>query len=171
MSRARKPASGVPAGGVGRGGAARAYSWPPFEEGNVAGVRHGAYAVVSLRADAEAKAELLRGLVPVHNEADEPAIRMLAVILTRVERGAAALDQAAEEGTQAPASLEKDLRSWINTAAIYLEMLACSPRSRARLGIDLSQLEAAQRRRHGDVRDLSDAELETLDDSWETRRG
>lgn len=34
--------SGVPARGSGRGGAARGYSWPPFEEGNTASLRHGA---------------------------------------------------------------------------------------------------------------------------------
>jgi hypothetical protein len=36
------PASGIPAGGPGRGGAARNYIWPPFAPGNEAHLKHGA---------------------------------------------------------------------------------------------------------------------------------
>jgi hypothetical protein len=36
------PASGIPAGGRGRGGPARGYSWEPFPVGNEVRLRHGA---------------------------------------------------------------------------------------------------------------------------------
>jgi hypothetical protein len=38
----RGPASGIPAGGPGHGGPRRGYSWPPFEPGNLAALKHGA---------------------------------------------------------------------------------------------------------------------------------
>jgi hypothetical protein len=56
--------SGIPAGGPGRGGAARGYSWPPFEPGNLAALKHGARSPRVLRPIADRLAVGLAQVAP-----------------------------------------------------------------------------------------------------------
>ena len=54
----------VPAGGLGRGGPRRGYSWPPFEPDNWAGLRHGATSPRVLGPVADRLAEGLGEVAP-----------------------------------------------------------------------------------------------------------
>jgi hypothetical protein len=122
-----------------------------FAAGHDLSLRHGAYSSslrLSVRAD-ELAGEL-RSVVPGYSPADEPAVRLLAIVLTRIEKATAALDRldeaAAEEltlyvGDQAQSlqRLREDCRGWVNTARRLANDLGLTPTSRARLGLDVAR--------------------------------
>jgi hypothetical protein len=58
------PASGIPARGPGHGGPRRGWSWPPFEPGNLAALKHGARSPRILAPIADQLAGGLAGLAP-----------------------------------------------------------------------------------------------------------
>jgi hypothetical protein len=67
--------SSTPAKRTGNG-PARGYSWPPFENGNRAAVKHSFYAKRFQpleREEIAETAELLRSLLPVYSTAFEPS--------------------------------------------------------------------------------------------------
>lgn len=135
-----RPASGVPA---------RGYSWPPFEPGNQASLRHGAYSTLATGERAQGVADEIRTSLPFYSPADEPAVRLLAVSLVRVEFATRALDEVDEQlGGKALAPymidsherldrLRKDLRSWIATSVRLMAELGMTASSRVRLGVDV----------------------------------
>ncbi len=57
----------------------------PFAPGNKAALKHGGRSVLALQPRAEEIAVELAGLLPVSSAADEPAVRLLSVILARLE--------------------------------------------------------------------------------------
>jgi hypothetical protein len=103
--------------------------------------RHGATAMITLAPRADEIADDLREIVPAQSEADEPTIRLLALVLARVE---AANDYLAERGIFAddrgtPQPILKALSTWENTAARLCDRLAMTPTARGALGLDLAR--------------------------------
>ena len=90
----------------------------------------------------------------MRSAADGPLIELAALAIARAERIASG-DLSAE--------LESRLASWTREAARLLEALGMSPRSRAELGLAVSELRERQRRRL-ELSRLSD------DESAELRR-
>jgi hypothetical protein len=83
-------------------------------------------------------ADAIRERVPVYSPSYEPAVSLLALVLLRLERAAAVLDDADERTQPAEAArLSQDARGWANSAHRLLESLGMTPTSRARLGLDL----------------------------------
>ena len=96
--------------------------------------------MVGLAPRAAELADGLRAIVPCYTGADEPTIRLLALVLARVE---AASEFVAREGWFLPGGegeLQPVLRAlsgWENTAARLCDRLGLTPTSRAQLGLDL----------------------------------
>jgi len=123
---------------------------PPFQVGNILARRHGSYSSVELRGRAIDLAGEIRDHLPLYSPADEPAVRLLSIVLARVERANDALDEVDEHFAGAPLQaflakngegldrLRKDLRQWINTAAKLASELGMTPSSRSRMGLDLA---------------------------------
>jgi hypothetical protein len=124
-----------------------------FQPGNNLPVKHGSYSSpLKLEPRAAEIANELRPLLPLYSPVDEPALRLAAITLVRVERAAAALDEidaraTSEVGTylfehhDKVARLRHDLRSWISTCDRLLDRLGMNPTSRARLASDLAATE------------------------------
>ena len=136
---------GGPARGAGHGGPARGYKWPPFQEGNTAAERHGAYASPArLGPETDALAAELAPLVPVRSESDSVAIDLLALTLRRVARAEPVVAAAEDAGDLERAkALRSDQRAWVNSATRLIELLGMTPTSRARLGLDVARTEDA----------------------------
>ena len=117
---------------------------PPFERGNQLARRHGATAMVTLAPRAEEIADGLREIVPARSEADEPTLRLLALVLARVEAANAWL---AEHGVLRadgqPQGVLKALSTWENTAARLANDLALNPTARAKLGLNVARARGA----------------------------
>jgi hypothetical protein len=116
---------------------------PPFGRGNTAAVRHGAQATLALQPRAAEIADDLRLIVPAVSDADEPAIRVLALLLARLEAANAWLAEretifANKRGEVWP--VLKLVGSWENSATRLFDQLGLTPTARARLGVDLSRL-------------------------------
>lgn len=125
------PASGMPAMGTSK-------RHPDFEPGNQLGLRHGAYALLALTPAATELADQLRGVVPVYDPADEPALQAFAMALVQSRTASAALEKASAEGGRGDLlKLSQDARSWLSTALKYSESFGMTPRSRVALGLDL----------------------------------
>jgi hypothetical protein len=106
-------------------------------------VRHSATAMLRLAPRADEIAADLRLIVPAASEADEPTIRLLALVLARIE---AANEWVAEHGIfrngkGEPQPILKVLSTWENTAGRLLDRLGGTPTSRAQLGLDLARAE------------------------------
>ena len=113
----------------------------PFEKGNTLARRHGAMATLSLAPRANEIATELRELVPTRSESDEPTIRLLALVLARIEAANAWLDEHGlfRDAKGQPQPVLKALSTWENTAARLCDRLGLTPTSRAALGLDLSR--------------------------------
>ena len=140
---------------TGVGGRARGYSWPAFETGNTVSVRHGAYARLQLSEPAAATADVLRDLVPLSHDADEAVLQVFGLVLEQLKRAAVALDDAADRKERL--ELSRDARAWTAKALACADVLAMTPTSRARLGLDLARAHSAasQVPVDGDTLDLS----------------
>jgi Phage terminase, small subunit len=114
---------------------------PPFEKGHALRLTHGAQSMIRLAPRAAELADDLRVVVPAVSDADEPTIRLLALVLARVE---VANEWLAEHGIFKAWSDEvqpvlKVLSTWENTAARLCDRLGLTPTSRAALGLDLAR--------------------------------
>jgi hypothetical protein len=123
-------------------GPARGYSWKTFEKGNEANRRHGAYGV-RLAPRAEELAAGIRELVPASTDSDEPTIRLLAMVLARIEAAHVWMSEQdfgifRNDGGELQPVL-RALSTWENTAARLLDRLGCTPTSRAALGLDIAR--------------------------------
>src|SRR5712691_4841378 len=96
----------------GRGGPARGYTWPPFEQGNEAAVTHSAYALLRLRPRADELAQALRAAM---GESYEPRFEAAdagtAMVGAQLERAMTALSETAKPGELA--RLDQDARGWL----------------------------------------------------------
>lgn len=122
---------------------------------------HGAYSrsLVRIGPLVEERASEIRDLLPVYHPVDEAALRALAIVLIRIERAEAALEQLEqeieEEGSGPLAmygeelrlngrvvrvdGLKDDLARWLRVAEKYFSALGMTPGSRARLGLDIAR--------------------------------
>lgn len=87
-------------------------------------------------------------------------MRLLALVLARIEAATAALDKvdeatagrelAAYTADAAPGfqRLREDLRGWISVAARFADALGLTPTSRAKLGLDLTRAKGEALRAH-----------------------
>lgn len=109
----------------------------PFEAGNEAAVRHGAYSPAKLAPRAQAIERDLRAVVPTYSPSDEHTVRLLALVLARVE---AANEWLFEHGIfrnakGEPQPILKALSTWENSAARLYDRLGLTPTARAALGL------------------------------------
>ena len=122
---------------------------------------HGAYSrsLVKIGPPVEERANEIRDLLPVFHPVDEAALRALSIVLIRIERAEAALEQLEheieDEGRGALAmygeelrlngrvvrvdGLKDDLARWLRVAEKYFSALGMTPGSRARLGLDIAR--------------------------------
>lgn len=115
-----------------------------FQPGNAAALRHGAQATLALAPRASEIAADLRSVVPARSPSDEPTILLAALVLARIERANAWLDEHGlldEHG--APQPVLRVLGTTENTAARLLDRLGCTPTARARLGLDVALAQRA----------------------------
>jgi hypothetical protein len=127
-----------------------------FQPGNTISLKHGAYSTVHLGKRAAQLAAEIRDTAPVYEDADEPAVRLLALTLARVEAAAKAIDrmdELADGGSPLAAyqsqlydSLRRDLRGWIGTSMRLAAELGLTPLSRGRLGVSVAQIRTEQSR-------------------------
>jgi hypothetical protein len=117
VSDGKRPASGVPA---------RNYSWPPFEPGNTAAVRHGCYSPLTLAPRAEEIAVLIRSqLDPADASRFDLLIATSAALGAQSERALLALDAA--EDPVAFERLGRDARGWVKLWLSALKALNLTP--------------------------------------------
>jgi hypothetical protein len=111
-------------------GAARGYSWPPFEEGNTAAVKHGAYAVLQLKPRAEEIAGRLReAMGETYEPRFEASVEAAALAAPRVE---AAMGALLEEADQEKLSrLDQNARGWLRLYLTTLERFGLMPEADA----------------------------------------
>jgi hypothetical protein len=118
----------------------------PFEQGNQAARRHGAFASLTLAPRAEELADYIRSVMPMVNSADDVSIGLLAGVLAQIE---AATLYVAERGIVnsrgQPQPVLKHLSTMTNTAARLADRLGMTPSGRAALGLDLAKGEAYRR--------------------------
>jgi hypothetical protein len=129
--------------GVGRGGPARGYSWPPFEKGNSARLVHGMYAQKFSPLDEEEiaeTAELLRALLPTYATAFEPAIQLLSARLWRLRRAYRFVQETSE--AELPRNFSEKLNSLESLIDRSLRALGLTPSAAAELGVNLARLAA-----------------------------
>jgi hypothetical protein len=166
----RRPAKRSP--NPGHGGPARRYSWPPFEPGNLAGLKHGAQSdrLVEPRAR-ELLAAILEANPHLDATRDAAATFRYCVALSRIERCYVWL---AEQGDPVFADVDAGevhavyhrLERWERQAEVAEDKLAISPLTRARLGLDtlraaaLSEEERAEARA---ARERLDNRLDAID--------
>lgn len=128
----------------------------PFADGNLAAATHLAY-VSEARLSEDERTRELEGEIfeaaPWITATDKVTVTLLAITLTRVERGVAAMkvvDDLNENpvapylaGKDAPglATLRNDLRLWIRQAAQLASSLGLDPLSRSRLGVNVARIQ------------------------------
>lgn len=127
--------SGIPAKGASSHGEdCQCVRCAGFRAGHRLSTRHGGYARVALSPRAAELDEQIRGLLPIFEPVDGPAVALLAFTLARIEAASAAL---AGPGGEGLARLEGDLRGWVGTARRLMGDLGMNPAARARLARDL----------------------------------
>ena len=113
----------------------------PFERGNGAAVKHGAYARLRLSPRADQLAEELAELVPSYAASDEPAIAVLSMALAQLEIANVVLSEATArrvkrlgEGKRETKGerdelrrLTADTRGWVNSCRRLLGDLGLTP--------------------------------------------
>jgi hypothetical protein len=124
-------ASGMPA---------RNYSWPPFEKGNEAALRHGAYSTRRVEGRAREIAERLEDVVPGFNASHRVTVELLARELARIELADLWLEEHGildERGQPQPILKVRSI--WTNSAARLANDLALNPSAQAKLGLAAAQ--------------------------------
>lgn len=113
--------------------------------GNANSVSHGGNAMLRLAPRSQEIAEELRGIVPAYSVADEPSIRLLALVLARIETVNEWLADRGVFRTKRgdPQPILKVLSTWENTASRLCDRLGLTPTSRAALGLDLARAHEA----------------------------
>jgi hypothetical protein len=116
-----------------------------FQPGHDLSTKHGAYAEIKLGPRVNELAVDLRVLIPAYSPSDEPALRLLAMTLARLERAETALEAAEPEDL---GRLRQDALGWANAARRLLNDLGMTPTARARLGLDLTRAKGEALRAH-----------------------
>lgn len=111
-----------------------------FQSGHELATKHGAYSIVKVSERAAELAADLGPLVPGYCSSDEPAVRLLAIMLARVERAEAALEEAGPADLQ---RLRQDALGWANASRRMMNDLGMTPTARARMGLDVARAKGA----------------------------
>lgn len=142
------PLSNMPAkrsgNGVGRGGAARNYSWPPFAPGHTLSRRHGLHShflMVEGKDEIAETAALLRALLPTYATAFEPMLQIAAARLWRLRAAYEFVDRTSEE--ERTKSFSESMNALENLVNRSLAALGLTPVSASELGVNLAKLAAA----------------------------
>jgi hypothetical protein len=134
------------------GGAARGYSWPPFEPGNQAHLKHGSYVGAALLSESPEVAELVDWILdtqPVSHPCDLGAATRLALVYRRLKLSTKVLDEVDEQLADRPAAafidkatwlarVREDHARWLREAGRIEAELGRTPASRAKLGLHLA---------------------------------
>lgn len=106
-------------------------------EGNTYGQKHGVWSHRLVQPRADKLADELRAVVPGATPADETAIRLLALILARIETVTSWLDSKGlfKDKRGNPQPILSQLSKWETTAARLCDQLGLTPTARARLGV------------------------------------
>jgi hypothetical protein len=126
-------------------GPARGYSWPPFENGNRAALKHAVYLSKfndHERAEVEEIADALRDALPVYSPSFEPTLRVCAARIWRWRR---AYGYLSERGEDASSGLLRDLNTLERSLQRDFDCLGVSPRAAAELGVSLTKLAAVSK--------------------------
>jgi hypothetical protein len=134
------PASGIPAKGEGRGGPARGYTWPPFEPGNVAAIRHGAFSERRIAPLADrARAGLLDAAPWLDSPAFSPAVDAWARVEARAALVGAYVDENGPLDDEGRPRAATELLVRLERLALALrQAVGLDPASRARIERDLA---------------------------------
>jgi hypothetical protein len=124
---------------------------PPFQPSNDLAITHGAYARLRLSKAAGETADVVRDLVPLKHEADEPTIQSYAVVLEQLRAAAHALESA-DGRRDRMLRLSQDAQGWANVALRYGR----------ELGLDLARVFRANEREL-DLARLTDKQRAELD--------
>jgi hypothetical protein len=127
----------------------RGYSWAPFEDGNEAGVRHGAFSERKVRPLAEAFAAALSELVPLGNPSDSPAVSLLATVFARLELASRWLDEQENslvDGDGHPWPVLRHVARWERQAGLLCAQLGLTLAARAEIGLNLAGAGALAKR-------------------------
>ncbi|MFP5450376.1 MAG: hypothetical protein ACLGG9_01360 [Thermoleophilia bacterium] len=117
-------------------GPARGYSWPPFEPGNTAAVKHGAFSRY-VGQEAEALADDLMQAAAHLVDLDTLAVSDLALATVKVRRLAIWLEANGDlDDDGKPRAALAELRRWMKTAEGARARLGLDPTSRAALAVD-----------------------------------
>jgi hypothetical protein len=136
----------------------------PFERGNDLALKHGAYSRLRLTEPAGETADVVRELVPIANDADEPMIQAFGYVLEQLRAAGKALEQASENGRRDKLlRLSQDAQGWANVALRFAQALGLTPVARAGLGLDLARMGAAARTTRFDPQQLTDEERRQLE--------
>jgi hypothetical protein len=147
---------------------ARGYTWPPFEPGNEAALRHGAHSLKLVEPRArELAPAILEANAHLDSLRDGHAVMRLAVALARIERVWAWLaeqDDAVFSDTEAGEvhGVHERLSRWERQAAADEDRLGISPVTRAKLGLDLLRgqvLTEEQKRQQAEARKRLDERM------------
>jgi hypothetical protein len=132
------------ANGAGHGGPARRYSWPPFEQGNTASLKHGLYAGTFQLLDGEQEiaeiADAVRAALPIYASAFEVGIQLLAGRIWRLKRGYQHVARTPEG--ELPKSFLESLNALENVVSRTVARLGLDPIAAAELGVNLQRLAA-----------------------------
>src|SRR5207249_3572151 len=108
-------------------------------------------------------ADVVRDLVPIGHDADEPTVQTFAFVLEQLRAAGKALEEASTNGRrQQLLRLSQDANGWANTALRFAKELGLTPRSRAELGLDLARVRNAVEDRDVDLEKLSNAQRRKL---------
>lgn len=131
----------------------------PVSVGNQLAVKHGSYSSIALGPRSAELADELREVVPAFDVCDEVALRVLCLALARLERAAAALEDA---GPRQLARLEADARGWSNSVARLADAFGMTPTARSRLGLNLVRAREIIAGPTTDLSALSEEDLASL---------
>jgi phage terminase small subunit len=144
-------------------GPARNYSWPPFQNGNEAALKHGARSPRKVEPRARELADALAELVPLGSPSDEPMVWMLANQLARCELAWAWLAEhglLTEQGEPQP--VLRSLSTWENSASRLADRLGLTPFGRSQVGLNVAAAAEIVKRHERDLSALSAQELAQL---------
>jgi hypothetical protein len=125
--------------GAGRG-AARGYSWPPFEPGNRASLKHGLFALIEDEEEIVQIAAVVRSSLPLYAPHFEIGVELLAGRLWRLRR-AYRYVSATPEGERSRA-FEEALNALENVVSRTIARLGLDPLAAAELGVSVQRLAA-----------------------------
>ncbi len=110
---------------------------PPAEVGNGRATTHGAWSERRLLPRVDELTEELRHVVPGAMAADQTAIRLLALVLARIEAATAWLDERGlfKDARGTPWPVLRNLAAWENSARSLCDALGLTVTARARLGV------------------------------------